>query len=68
MRLSDKVVPMLLTELARRSGASVTPRRIERELRALTPHLYAVNSRRDLMANVGRAIAEGLVALAPAAP
>lgn len=68
LRLSDKVVPMLLTELTRRSRASVAPRRIERELWALTPHLYAVNSGRDLMANVGRAIAEGLVALAPAAP
>lgn len=68
LRLSDKVVPLLLTELSRRSGASVTPRRIERELWALTPHLYAVNSTRDLMVNIGRAIAEGLVALAPAAP
>ena len=42
-----------------------TPRRIERELWALTPHLYAVNGRPDLMANVGRAIAEGLLALSP---
>ena len=69
LRLSDKVIPMLLTELQHRSGDDlVPPGRIERELWALTPHLYAVNSRPDVMRNVGRAIAEGLKALAPPAP
>lgn len=69
LRLSDKVVPMLIAELKRRLGdASLTPRRIVRELWALTPHLYVVNSKPDLMANIGRAIAEGLMALAPPAP
>ena len=66
LRLSDKVLPMLVTELERRQGGTqVTPRRVERELWALTPHLYAVNGKLDLMANIGRALAEGLFALCP---
>jgi len=68
LRLSDKVLPMLVTELDRRQGGThVVPRRIERELWALTPHLYAVNGKLDLMANIGRALAEGLFALSPLA-
>jgi hypothetical protein len=64
LRLSDKVLPMLVTELEHRRGETkLAPRRIERELWALTPHLYAVNGRPDLIANIGRAIAEGLLAL-----
>jgi len=64
LRLSDKVLPMLVTELdRRRGGTQITPRRIERELWALTPHIYAVNGKLDLVANIGRALAEGLVAL-----
>jgi hypothetical protein len=65
LRLSDKVVPMLVAELKRRSGSTPSPRRIERELWALTPHLYAVNARPDLIANIRCAIAEGLLALSP---
>ena len=66
LRLSDKVLPMLVTELEhRRGGTPITPRRIERELWAVTPHLYAVNGKLDLMANIGRALAEGLFALSP---
>jgi hypothetical protein len=66
LRLSDKVLPMLVAELEHRRGETkLAPRRLERELWALTPHLYAVNSRPDLMANIGRAIAEGLLALSP---
>jgi len=66
LRLSDKVLPMLVTELEHRQrGTPVIPRRIERELWALTPHLYAVNGKVDLMANIGRALAEGLLALSP---
>lgn len=66
LRLSDKVLPMLMAELEhRRGGTRVAPRRIERELWALAPRLYAVNARPDLMANIGRALAEGLVALSP---
>jgi hypothetical protein len=67
LRLSDKVLPMLVAELeARRGETKLAPRRLVRELWALTPHLYAVNSRPDLMANIGRAIAQGLLALSPA--
>jgi hypothetical protein len=64
LRLSDKILPMLLAELERQPGRPpASPRRVAQELWALTPHLYAVNGRRDLMANIGRAIAEGLLAL-----
>jgi hypothetical protein len=66
LRLGDKVLPMLVAELQhRRGGSVVAPRRVEREVWALTPHLYAVNARADLMANIGRALAEGLLALSP---
>lgn len=66
LRLSDKILPMLLGEIERRRGRlPVPPRRVEPELWALTPHLIAVNGRRDLMANIGRAISEGLLALSP---
>jgi hypothetical protein len=66
LRLGDKVVPMLL-EALRRAGGGVAPlpRRVARELWALTPHLYVVNSKPDLLGNVARAIGEGLRALAP---
>jgi hypothetical protein len=68
LRLGDKVVPMLLEALQHaRGGAAPLPRRVAHELWALTPHLYAVNSKPDLLGNIGRAIAEGLRALAPAA-
>ncbi|MFQ5973345.1 MAG: hypothetical protein ACE5Q3_13530, partial [Alphaproteobacteria bacterium] len=69
LRLSDKVPPMLVTELARRQGGSAdAPRRVARELWALTPYIYAVNAKPDLVADIGRAIAEGLLALSPAPP
>jgi hypothetical protein len=67
LRLSDKILPMFADALARRSGHA-PPRRIFRETWALTPHVYAVNSREDLVENVCRAIAEGLRALAPPVP
>jgi len=66
LRLSDRVLPMLVAELKRRQGeTTLAPRRLERELWALAPHLYAVNGRPDLMTNIGRAIAEGWRALSP---
>jgi hypothetical protein len=66
LRLGDKVVPMLVEGYRAATGhAAPVPRRVERDLWALTPHLYLVNSRPDLLANIGRAIAEGLRALAP---
>lgn len=64
LRLTDKVVPLLASVAARR-GKEMAPRRVERELWALSPHLYVVNAKPDLMANIGRALAEGLRALAP---
>jgi len=69
LRLADKVVPMLVAAVeASRPGARPEPRRLARELWAITPLLFAVNAKPDLIANVGRAIAEGLLALAPPPP
>jgi hypothetical protein len=65
LRLSDKVVPMLTEELARRSETVPAPCRVERDLWTLGRHLYVVNSRPDLMTNIGRVIAEGLLAQHP---
>ncbi len=67
LRLSDKILPMFLAEAdRRRAGAAEMPRRIKSEVWALTPYLYVTNGRRDLMANIALAIAEGLRAHAPA--
>lgn len=65
LRLSDKVLPLLQAEL---SAPAPEPRRVLREVWALTPHLYVVNARQDLMTNVGIAIAEGFRALSPPPP
>jgi hypothetical protein len=65
LRLSDKVLPLLQAEL---SAPAPEPRRVVREVWALTPHLYVVNARQDLMTNVGIAIAEGFRALSPPPP
>jgi hypothetical protein len=66
LRLSDKILPMLRAEIRRRRGEEpAAPRRIEGELWAFSQHLLAVNGRRDLMANIGHAIAAGMRALAP---
>jgi hypothetical protein len=67
LRLADKVVPML-TAAIRDRGAPVAPKRIVRDVWALTPHLYAVSAKGDLLANIGRALAEGLRALSPETP
>ncbi|MEW6366975.1 MAG: hypothetical protein AB1714_20290 [Acidobacteriota bacterium] len=68
LRLTDKILPMLVAELERRGGGvEIEPRRVERELWALTAHLYAVNARGDLISNISRAVAAGFHALAPAA-
>ena len=68
LRLSDKVVPMLSAQMHTGAGVRQAPRRIVRETWALTPHLYAVNAKPDLVGNVCRAIAEGILALAPPVP
>jgi hypothetical protein len=65
LRLSDKVIPLLHAEL---STPAPEPRRVLREVWALTPYLYVVNARQDLMTNVGLAIAEGWRALSPPPP
>lgn len=65
LRLSDKVVPMLLEEFGRRNYILNKPIRIAAQLWALTPHIYAVNGSRDLMDNIMKAIAAGLRALSP---
>ncbi len=64
LRLSDKVLPMFAAAL----GEEMRPRRVIRETWALTPHLYVVNARQDLLENVCRAVAEGLKALSPIPP
>jgi hypothetical protein len=63
LRLSDKVVPMLLRECQSRGLANARPKLIGEQLWSMTPYVYAVNGRRDLMGNIGRAIAAGLLAL-----
>ncbi len=66
LRLSDKVLPLLQAELS--TQPPPPPRRVLREVWALTPHLYVVNARQDLLTNIGIAIAEGFRALAPPPP
>jgi hypothetical protein len=62
LRLSDKVVPMLLKEGRSRGLAKFRPKLIGGQLWSITPSIYAVNGSRDLMGNIGRAIAAGLLA------
>ena len=66
LRLSDKVLPLLQSELSTQPPPA--PRRVLREVWALTPHLYVLNARQDLMGNISVAIAEGLRALSPPPP
>jgi hypothetical protein len=68
LRLSDKILPLFGEAHARLGAPPPAPRRLFRETWALSPHLYAVNAKEDLVDNVCRAIAEGLRALAPEAP
>lgn len=69
LRLSDKVVPMLVAGMQRTwPTLSVQPTRVERELWALTPRLYAVNARPDLVLNIHAAVAAGLNHLSPSTP
>jgi hypothetical protein len=65
LRLSDKVLPMLVREFKRRGYDASRPKAIAAQLWALTPHVYIVNGSRDLMANIGKAIAAGFHALSP---
>jgi hypothetical protein len=65
LRLGDKVVPMLAGELARRAGRGAVPRRVVREVWALTPRLFAVGAKGHISVNVAAAVAEGLRGLSP---
>jgi len=65
LRLGDKVVPMLAGEISRRTGGHAEPRRVLREVWAVTPRLYAVGAKGDLAGNVALAVAGGLRALVP---
>jgi len=62
LRLSDRVLPLLAAGLDPKCPA---PRRIERDLWTLTPHLYAVSAKADLVTNICRVVGEGLIALGP---
>jgi hypothetical protein len=68
LRLADKVVPMFGAALAAGGVAPAAPRRVARDTWALTPHVYLVSAKEDLVDNACRAIAEGLRAVAPAPP
>lgn len=69
LRLEDKVLPLFVDALERRSAARpLAPRRLASGVFGFTPHLLAVNAQGDLFRNVARALAFGLRALAPAAP
>jgi hypothetical protein len=65
LRLSDKVLPLFRDALG---PATPEPRRVLREVWAVTPHLYVLNAQQDLVRNLGAALAEGLAALAPPMP
>ncbi len=68
LRLSDKVLPMFEKALVGKDAVPFAPQRLVRDTWALSPHLYLVSAKENLIENVRRAIAEGLRALAPPAP
>lgn len=66
LRLSDKILPMLVDAFPQQEESGrINPKRIGSRLWALTPYIYVVNGHRDLMANIGKAIAEGFRAGTP---
>jgi len=65
LRLGDKVVPLIADAMARRSGRPAAPRRVVREVWALTPRLFAVGAKGHLGVNLATAVAAGLRALTP---
>jgi hypothetical protein len=65
LRLGDKVIPMLVEELDRRSGRERRARRMGREIWSLGPQVQAIGAKGDLMGNVVRALALGFRSLAP---
>jgi hypothetical protein len=65
LRLSDKILPMFLEEFVRRGFEISGKKRVAAQLWAVTPRIYLVNGSRDLIMNIGKAIAAGLHALSP---
>jgi hypothetical protein len=65
LRLEDKVMPMLSEEMERRSGHAPCPRRVAREVWALSPVLYLAGAKGDLLGNLSRALANGFRSLTP---
>lgn len=65
LRMTDKVVPMLIAAVKHVSGKARVPVRIERDIWGISPHVYVVNAKPDLISNIVRAIAEGFRALSP---
>jgi len=65
LRLSDKILPMFVDEFVRRGVEISERKRIAAQLWALSPRMYLVNGSRDLMLNIGKAIATGFCALSP---
>lgn len=65
LRLDDRVLPLLLAAASSPLGE---PRRLAHEVWALTPHLYVVGAKPDLLRNLRAAVAEGLRWLAPRPP
>jgi hypothetical protein len=65
LRLSDKILPMFLEEFPRHGFDISEKKRIAAQLWALTPRIYLVNGSRDLMTNIGKAIAAGFRSFSP---
>jgi hypothetical protein len=68
LRLPDKVLPMLVAELARGSATPPPPLRLVRDTWRIAPGVYAANARQDLIENLCAAIADGLLSLGPPPP
>jgi hypothetical protein len=64
LRLGDKVLPMF-RERGEERGARLLPERVEHEVFALSPSVYVLNARPDLVLNLGIALAHGFKRLSP---
>jgi hypothetical protein len=65
LRLSDKILPMFMEEFSGRGNDLSGRKRIAAQLWALTPRIYLVNGSRDLMMNIGKAVAAGFRSFSP---
>jgi hypothetical protein len=59
---------MFAAAVRRGRGEAPEPRRVVRETWALSPHVFLVSAKEDLVENACRAVAEGLRALGPPPP